>query len=101
MLNQFHANVVWGMRGNFLDLPTDCPQRDERLGWTGDIAAFAPHRRVPVRRRTVPVATGCVDLAPSRSTPTASSRSSCPTSLKYAEPAPDEFPDGGQHRDLE
>ena len=36
------ANVVWGTKGNFLDLPTDCPQRDERLGWTGDIAAFAP-----------------------------------------------------------
>ena len=35
-------NVVWGMRGNFLDVPTDCPQRDERLGWTGDLAVFAP-----------------------------------------------------------
>jgi alpha-L-rhamnosidase len=34
--------VVWGTRGNFLDVPTDCPQRDERLGWTGDIAVFAP-----------------------------------------------------------
>ena len=34
--------MVWGTRGNFLDVPTDCPQRDERLGWTGDIAAFAP-----------------------------------------------------------
>jgi alpha-L-rhamnosidase len=42
LLNQFHRNVVWGTRGNFLDVPTDCPQRDERLGWTGDIAAFAP-----------------------------------------------------------
>lgn len=42
LLNQLHDNVVWGMRGNFLDVPTDCPQRDERLGWTGDIAAFAP-----------------------------------------------------------
>lgn len=41
-LNQLHANVVWSMRGNFLSLPTDCPQRDERLGWTGDIAVFAP-----------------------------------------------------------
>jgi len=41
-LNQLHANVVWGTKGNFLDLPTDCPQRNERLGWTGDIAAFAP-----------------------------------------------------------
>lgn len=41
-LNQLHSNVVWGMRGNFLEVPTDCPQRDERLGWTGDIAVFAP-----------------------------------------------------------
>ena len=41
-LNLFHENVVRGMRGNFVDIPTDCPQRDERLGWTGDIAAFAP-----------------------------------------------------------
>jgi alpha-L-rhamnosidase len=42
MLNQLHRNVTWGLRGNFLDVPTDCPQRDERLGWTGDIAVFAP-----------------------------------------------------------
>lgn len=41
-LNQLHRNVVWGLRGNFLDLPTDCPQRNERMGWTGDIAVFAP-----------------------------------------------------------
>lgn len=41
-LNQLHRNAVWGTVGNFLDVPTDCPQRDERLGWTGDIAAFAP-----------------------------------------------------------
>ncbi|NQX12697.1 family 78 glycoside hydrolase catalytic domain [Microbacteriaceae bacterium VKM Ac-2855] len=41
-LNRFHENVVWGMRGNFVDIPSDCPQRDERLGWTGDIAVFAP-----------------------------------------------------------
>jgi alpha-L-rhamnosidase len=41
LLNQLHRNVVWGTRGNFLDVPTDCPQRDERLGWTGDIAVFA------------------------------------------------------------
>ena len=42
LVNQLHRNAVWGTRGNFLDVPTDCPQRDERLGWTGDIAAFAP-----------------------------------------------------------
>ncbi len=41
-LNQLHSNIVWGARGNFLDLPTDCPQRAERLGWTGDIQVFAP-----------------------------------------------------------
>ncbi|MEV6288548.1 family 78 glycoside hydrolase catalytic domain [Kribbella sp. NPDC051770] len=41
-LDRFHENVVWGMRGNFLDVPTDCPQRDERLGWTGDIQVFSP-----------------------------------------------------------
>ena len=41
-LNQFHDNVVRSMRGNFLDVPTDCPQRDERLGWTGDIQIFSP-----------------------------------------------------------
>ncbi len=42
LLNRLHENAVWGMRGNFVDVPTDCPQRDERLGWTGDLAAFAP-----------------------------------------------------------
>jgi alpha-L-rhamnosidase len=42
LLTKLHDNVVWGMRGNFLDVPTDCPQRDERLGWTGDIQVFAP-----------------------------------------------------------
>ncbi|XMA16514.1 hypothetical protein WAI453_009305 [Rhynchosporium graminicola] len=41
-LNQLHENIRWGMRGNFLSIPTDCPQRDERLGWTGDIHVFAP-----------------------------------------------------------
>jgi alpha-L-rhamnosidase len=39
---RLHENVVWGMRGNFVDLPTDCPQRDERLGWTGDLQVFVP-----------------------------------------------------------
>ncbi|MHA7220418.1 alpha-L-rhamnosidase [Arthrobacter sp. MDT1-48-3] len=42
LLNQLHSNIVWSMKGNFVDVPTDCPQRDERLGWTGDLAAFAP-----------------------------------------------------------
>ncbi|WP_223166753.1 glycoside hydrolase family 78 protein [Nonomuraea sp. SYSU D8015] len=42
LLNRLHDNVIWSMRGNFVDLPTDCPQRDERLGWTGDLQVFAP-----------------------------------------------------------
>jgi alpha-L-rhamnosidase len=42
LVNRLHENAVWGMSGNFVDVPTDCPQRDERLGWTGDLAAFAP-----------------------------------------------------------
>ncbi|KAJ5765734.1 hypothetical protein N7520_005293 [Penicillium odoratum] len=42
MVNKLHENATWSMRGNFLSLPTDCPQRDERLGWTGDIQVFAP-----------------------------------------------------------
>ncbi|KAF5018740.1 hypothetical protein F66182_9275 [Fusarium sp. NRRL 66182] len=42
LLNQFHSNVRWSMKGNFLTIPTDCPQRDERLGWTGDAHAFCP-----------------------------------------------------------
>jgi alpha-L-rhamnosidase len=40
-VNQLFSNVRWSQRGNFLSLPTDCPQRDERLGWTGDIQVFA------------------------------------------------------------
>jgi alpha-L-rhamnosidase len=39
-VNRLQRNVVWGQRGNFVDLPTDCPQRDERLGWTGDAQVF-------------------------------------------------------------
>lgn len=39
-LNKLFSNVVWGQKGNFLDVPTDCPQRDERLGWTGDAQIF-------------------------------------------------------------
>ncbi|HSC26256.1 MAG TPA: glycoside hydrolase family 78 protein [Vicinamibacterales bacterium] len=40
LVNQLQRNIVWGQKGNFLDVPTDCPQRDERLGWTGDAQAF-------------------------------------------------------------
>ncbi|KAL4868001.1 hypothetical protein BDV12DRAFT_109036 [Aspergillus spectabilis] len=42
MVNQLHDNALWSMRGNFVSIPTDCPQRDERLGWTGDIQIFGP-----------------------------------------------------------
>lgn len=39
-VNQLYSNVIWGQRGNFMSVPTDCPQRDERLGWTGDTQIF-------------------------------------------------------------
>jgi alpha-L-rhamnosidase len=39
-INRLQQNIVWGQRGNFIDVPTDCPQRDERLGWTGDAQVF-------------------------------------------------------------
>jgi len=42
LINQLQHNIQWGQKGNFVDVPTDCPQRDERLGWTGDAQAFAP-----------------------------------------------------------
>jgi alpha-L-rhamnosidase len=42
MINQLQHNIQWGQKGNFLDVPTDCPQRDERLGWTGDAQVFCP-----------------------------------------------------------
>lgn len=42
LVNQLVSNVRWGMKDNFLDVPTDCPQRDERMGWTGDAQVFAP-----------------------------------------------------------
>ena len=40
LLNKLFSNIIWGQKGNFLDVPTDCPQRDERLGWTGDAQVF-------------------------------------------------------------
>ncbi|HEX2969755.1 MAG TPA: glycoside hydrolase family 78 protein [Bacteroidales bacterium] len=40
LINQLQHNIIWGQKGNFVDVPTDCPQRDERLGWTGDAQAF-------------------------------------------------------------
>ncbi|MCW5851715.1 MAG: glycoside hydrolase family 78 protein [Anaerolineae bacterium] len=42
MVNQLWRNILWGQRGNFVSVPTDCPQRDERLGWLGDALAFGP-----------------------------------------------------------
>ena len=42
MINQLQSNIEWGARSNLMDIPTDCPQRDERMGWTGDIAVFSP-----------------------------------------------------------
>ena len=54
LINQLVRNIRWGMRGNFLSIPTDTPARDERLGWTGDINVFAPaacRYAVAVRRR--------------------------------------------------
>lgn len=41
-INRLQENIIWSSKSNFLDIPTDCPQRDERMGWTGDIAVFAP-----------------------------------------------------------
>ena len=42
LLNKLNENIYWSSIANFMDIPTDCPQRDERMGWTGDIAIFAP-----------------------------------------------------------
>jgi len=39
-INQLYSNIIWGQKGNFVDIPTDCPQRDERIGWTGDAQVF-------------------------------------------------------------
>ena len=41
LINQLQHNILWGQKGNFVDVPTDCPQRDERLGWTGDAQVFS------------------------------------------------------------
>ena len=42
LVNQLISNVRWGLKCNFVDVPTDCPQRDERMGWTGDAQVFSP-----------------------------------------------------------
>lgn len=41
-INKLQSNILWSAKSNFVDIPTDCPQRDERMGWTGDIALFSP-----------------------------------------------------------
>lgn len=41
LINQLHRNILWGWKGNTVDVPTDCPQRDERMGWTGDAQVFS------------------------------------------------------------
>lgn len=52
LLNQLWKNIDWGLRSNFLEIPTDCPQRDERLGWTGDIQVFG--RTALIHRKVTP-----------------------------------------------
>ena len=42
LINRLNENIIWSTKSNFMDIPTDCPQRDERMGWTGDIALFSP-----------------------------------------------------------
>ena len=42
LINQLQQNIQWSQKDNFLDVPTDCPQRDERVGWTGDAQVFSP-----------------------------------------------------------
>jgi len=52
LLNQLFKNIVWGARSNFLEIPTDCPQRDERLGWTGDAQVFVSTAAIVMDVRT-------------------------------------------------
>jgi alpha-L-rhamnosidase len=49
LVNRLVQNTIWSQRANFIEVPTDCPQRDERLGWTGDAQVFAPTRLLPAR----------------------------------------------------
>ena len=50
LVNKLISNIEWGMKGNFLDVPTDCPQRDERMGWTGDTPVSYTHLDVYKRQ---------------------------------------------------
>ena len=42
LVNKLQSNIIWGQKSNFFSVPTDCPQRDERFGWTGDASVFVP-----------------------------------------------------------
>ncbi len=53
MLNQLFSNIYWTQRANFIDIPTDCPQRDERLGWTGDAQVYIETASLDLRRAGV------------------------------------------------
>ena len=66
LVNQLQSNISWGQRGNYLDVPTDCPQRDERLGWTGDAQVFI--RTAAFNRNVAGFFTKwCLDLEDSQS----------------------------------
>lgn len=91
LLNRLHRNVVWSTRGNFLDLPTDCPQRNERLGWTGDIAVFAPSAAYLYDVRGF-LGDWLTDLAAEQRAADGLVPFVIPDVLKY-QPAPPDFPD--------
>ena len=100
LVNQLHRNIVWGLRGNFLDLPTDCPQRDERLGWTGDIAVFAPTAAFLYDVKGF-LQDWLLDLAAEqKAAGRAGPHHRARTSLKYC-PQPPEFPAPGVLRAVE
>ena len=86
LLNRLHENVVWSMRGNFLDVPTDCPQRDERLGWTGDIQVFSPTASFLYDCRAASCRRGWPTWPPSRRQPAASCRFVVPERPRAGEP---------------
>ncbi|OAE00473.1 family 78 glycoside hydrolase catalytic domain [Arthrobacter sp. OY3WO11] len=90
LVNKLHRNIVWGLRGNFLDLPTDCPQRDERLGWTGDIAVFAPTAAFLYDVRGF-LQDWLLDLAAEQKAADGLVPITVPDALKYC-PQPPEFP---------
>lgn len=90
LVNQLHHNIVWGLRGNFLDLPTDCPQRDERLGWTGDIAVFAPTAAFLYDVKDF-LQDWLLDLAAEQEAADGLVPMTVPDALKYC-PQPPEFP---------